>query len=123
VLEVVATSIDHRTATRRIPLVVPAPPKPKPKPVVPLRILGQSVTDGQEVTGLVVWRVDVAGKAARVEFWIDGELRGTDLRRPFTLGWDTAGSAPGEHRLEARALGATGREARAAVTVAVPAPD
>jgi hypothetical protein len=125
VLLVVATSIDGRTATRRIPLVVPPPPKPRPKPkppLVQLRILGQSVGDGQQVTGLVVWRVDVAGNAARVEFRIDGELRGTDVQRPFTLGWDATGAAPGEHVLEARAVGPKGREARSTVTVTVPQP-
>jgi hypothetical protein len=125
VVAVVATSIDHRTATRRIPLVVPQPPKPKPRPkpkppvVTAPRILGQSLADGQEVSGLAVWRVDVAGQAEWVEFWIDGELRGTDLQRPFTLGWDTAAETPGEHRLEARAVGANAREARAPVTVTV----
>ena len=126
VLVVVATSIDGRAATRRIPLVVPAPPKPSPKPKPPTpappRIAGQSVSDGQRVAGLVVWRVDVAGKAARVEFLIDGELRGTDLQRPFTFGWDTSGAAPGEHLLEARAVAADGRSTRARVAVTVPAP-
>jgi hypothetical protein len=126
VLLVVATSTDGRTARRRIPLVVPPPPKPKParKPPAapPLRILGQGVSDGQQVTGLVVWRVDVGGNATHVEFRIDGELRGTDLQRPFTLGWDTTGAAPGEHVLEARAVGTNGREARSAVTVTVPPP-
>jgi hypothetical protein len=119
VLVVTATSVDHRTARRRIPLVVPPPPpKPKPRPKPPLlRILGQNVTDGQQVEGLVVWRVDVAGKPARVEFRIDGELRGEDVQRPFTLGWDAATATPGEHLLEARAVGADGREARALVRV------
>jgi Bacterial Ig domain len=85
------------------------------------RVLGQSLTDGQEVSGLVVWRVDTSGTPAKVEFWIDGELRGTDLQRPFTLGWDTAAEAPGEHLLEARAVGANGREARASLSVVVAA--
>ena len=53
------------------------------------------------------------GPATRVEFWIDGRLRGTDLQRPFTLGWDTAAEAPGEHNIEARAFGA-GRTASGA---------
>jgi hypothetical protein len=118
VLLVVATSIDGRTAKRRVPLVVPLPPKPKPRPKPPvLRILGQNVTDGQQVEGLVVWRVDVAGQPARVEFRIDGELRGEDVQRPFTLGWDTETATPGEHLLEARAVGSDGREARASVRV------
>jgi hypothetical protein len=124
VLEVLATSVDGRSARRRIPLVVAAPARPKPKqPTVPApRILGQSVVAGQEVTGLVVWRVDTAGAPVGVEFRIDGALRGTDLQRPFTLGWDTAAETPGAHRLEARAVGAGGREARAAVAVVVAPP-
>jgi hypothetical protein len=123
VLEIVATSVDGRVARKRIPLVVAARPKrPRRPPVVALRILGQTVADGQTVSGLVVWRVDTSGPAARVEFWIDGELRGTDLQRPFTLGWDTAAATPGEHRLEARAVGRDAREARAAVAVGVAAP-
>jgi hypothetical protein len=118
VLEVVAASADGRVARRRIPIVVAAPPR-KPKPA--LRILGQSVTDGQEVAGLVVWRVDVAGSASRVEFWIDNVLRGTDLQRPFTFGWDASGETPGEHGLEARAV-AAGRNVAAPLTVTVAAP-
>jgi hypothetical protein len=122
VLEVVATSIDSRVARRRIPIVVAtAPRKPKPLPAATLRILGQSVTDGQEVTGLIVWRVDVGGKAERVEFLVDGILRGTDLQRPFTCGWDTAAETPGKHRLEARAH-STGRTAAAPMTVTVAPP-
>jgi N-acetylmuramoyl-L-alanine amidase-like protein/Big-like domain-containing protein len=122
VLEVVATSVDGRVARRRIPIVVAAAPrKPKPLPVPALEILGQSVTDGEEVTGFVVWRVDVGGKAARVEFLVDGVLRGTDLQRPFTLGWDTAAEAAGVHRLEARAFAAN-RTVAAPLTVTVAAP-
>ena len=101
VLQVVATSVDGREAQLRIPLVVSRPkqPKPKPKPVPTptLEIAAQSLSDGQQVTGLVLWRVDVSRTATRVEFWIDGKLRGTDLQRPFTLGWDTASETPGEH--------------------------
>ena len=57
VLRVVATSVDGRTAVRRIPVVVHRPrPKqaPKPKPVpkpVPLAIVGQSVQEGQGSAG------------------------------------------------------------------------
>ena len=126
VLEVVATSIDGRVATRRIPVVVPQPPKPKrkakppaPKPV-PLAIAGMTVSEGQQVTGLVLWRVDVRGAAERVEFLVDGVPRGTDVRRPFTLGWDTSAETPGPHRLEARAVGAGGRNVPAELTVTVP---
>jgi hypothetical protein len=127
VLEVIATSIDGRRATRRIPLVVPAPPKPKPTPrpkpkPVPLALTGMNVADGQEVTGLVLWRVDVRGRAERVEFLIDGVARGNDVAAPYTLGWNAAAEQPGPHRLTARLVGANGKVVEATVTVTVPPP-
>ncbi|HWL32742.1 MAG TPA: N-acetylmuramoyl-L-alanine amidase [Gaiellaceae bacterium] len=119
VLELVATSVDGRVAKQRIPLVVPAKPKPRPKPkpaaVPPLAIVGQTVEDGQEVTGLVLWRVDVRGRAERVEFLVDGVLRGTDVAAPYTFGWNASAEPPGPHRLTARAVG--GKTVEAAVTV------
>jgi hypothetical protein len=121
VLQVVATSVDGRDAALRIPLVVSRPkakPKPKPVPKPIFEIAAQSLSDGQQVTGLVVWRVDVSRTAKRVEFWIDGKLRGTDLQRPFTFGWDTASEMPGEHEVEASAFGA-GSSASAPLTVIV----
>ncbi|MEA2386907.1 MAG: hypothetical protein QOJ22_1081, partial [Thermoleophilaceae bacterium] len=61
VLQVVATSVDGRIAKRRIPLVVAKRVVAKPKPPVApvLKILSQTVADGQEVTGHVLWRVEV----------------------------------------------------------------
>jgi len=117
VLEVVATSIDGRVAKRRIPLVVAHPaPRPKPKPFA---VAGHSLTAGQTVAGLALWQVFVTGQASRVEFRIDGVLRGTDLQRPFTLGWDTSLELPGEHRLEARAFGPGGHKVASPLTVVV----
>ena len=124
VLEVVATSIDGRMAKRRIPLVVQAPPKPRPKPkppaVPPLAIADQTVEDGQELAGLVVWRVDVRGRAERVEFLVDGLSRGSDVAAPYTLGWNADAETPGEHRLTARVVGKDGKAVQATVTVTVP---
>ena len=58
----------------------------------------------------MLWRVDVAGKPARVEFLVDGVLRGTDVAAPYTFGWNSTAEAPGPHRLTARAVGKkTGR--------------
>ena len=106
VLTVVATSIDGRVATRRIPLVVQAPskpaPRPKPKPVL-LTVTGMSVAEGQELAGLVVWRVDLRGRAQRVEFLVDGVLRGSDVAAPYTLGLNAEAEQPGDHTLTARA--------------------
>ncbi|NUT55832.1 MAG: hypothetical protein HOQ03_07600 [Thermoleophilia bacterium] len=128
VLVVVATSIDHRTATRRIPLVVPGPPKPRPRPTpakpkpVALALASMSVAEGQELTGLVVWRVDVRGRAQRVDFLVDGVLRGSDVAAPYTLGLNAEAERPGEHRLTARAVGANGTSVERTVTVSVPPP-
>ena len=126
VLLVVAESVDGRVAKQRIPVVVPSKtkPRPRPKPLPPppvLAIAGQSLADGQEVTGFVVWRVDVEGRGARVEFLVDGVVRGTDLAAPYTLGWDTSVEAPGPHTLTARAIGRTTVERTITVTVAPPA--
>ncbi len=119
VLQVVATSVDGRTAVRRIPLVVQRPPKPKPVPKPPvLAIAGMSVADGQPAAGLVLWRVDVRGRAERVEFRVDGVLRGTDVAAPYTLGWNADAEAAGEHVLTARAIGTKPVEARVTVTTA-----
>ena len=79
-----------------------------------------SVADGQELTGLVIWRVDVRGRAERVEFLVDGVLRGTDVAAPFTFGWNASAEQPGEHRLTARAHGPGGGVAERTVTVVVP---
>ncbi|HEX4931486.1 MAG TPA: N-acetylmuramoyl-L-alanine amidase [Gaiellaceae bacterium] len=120
VLEVVATSVDGRVAKRRIPLVAAKRVVVKPKPPVtpPLRIVTQSVAEGQEVTGLVIWRVEVSGKPSRVEFLIDGVIRGADVAAPYTFGWNSDAEAPGTHRLTARAVGRKTAEATAAVTIA-----
>ena len=121
VLQVVATSVDGRVAKQRIPLVAVkrVVVKRKPPAVTTLKILSQTVADEQEVTGFVLWRVDVAGKPTRVEFLVDGVLRGADVAAPYTLGWDSTVEAPGTHRLTARAVGK--KTVEATVTVTVPA--
>ncbi len=127
VLEAVATSADGRVARRRIPLVagarLPVKPRhqgPAPKPAPVLRIVSQSVADGQEVTGLVIWRVDTTGGAKHVEFRVDGVPRGTDVASPYTLGWNADAESSGPHRLTARAVGTNGKAVETAVTVTVP---
>jgi hypothetical protein len=139
VLEVVAYAVDGRVASRRIPVVVanrpPARPQPKPRPPAPkppaprptpppptLRIVSQSVRDGQSASGLVVWRVDALA-AARVEFLVDGLVRGTDVAAPYTLGWNAAAETPGPHRLTARAVGKDGKAVERTVTVTVAPPE
>ena len=121
VLQVVATSVDGRVAKQRIPLVaVKRAVVMKKAPVVKtLKIMSQTVADQQVVAGLVLWRVEVAGKPTRVEFLVDGVLRGADVAAPYTLGWDSTVETPGSHRLTARAVGK--KTVEATVTVTVPA--
>jgi len=133
-LELVATALDGRVTRRRIPVVVanravaplpkpqPKPPKPKPAPApTPLRIVSQTVANGQIVTGLVLWRVEPS-LAATVEFLVDGVVRGADVAAPYTFGWNASAETPGEHVLTARAKSTNGKTADATVTVTVPAP-
>jgi hypothetical protein len=117
VLSVRATSVDGREATRRIPVVV-SNRLPRPRPAA-LRVTRSSPADGRRVSGFVLWRAQVAGPVAKVEFRVDGRLLGTDVRRPFTLGWDTGAEAPGRHDLRVRAIGRDGRTAERSFSVEV----
>ena len=125
-LEVLATSVDGRVATRRIPLVVAdrrvvrPKPKPRPTPVATVRIVSQSLTEPSN--GLSVWRVEAAGPIARVEFVVDGEVRGSDVAAPYTFGWSPAAETPGQHVLTARAVGKNGKTVQASISATVPAP-
>jgi hypothetical protein len=122
VLQVVATSVDGRVAKRRIPLVAAkrVVVKPKPPTAPALKILSQTVADGQQVSGLVLWRVEVSGKPTRVEFVVDGVTRGADVAAPYTFGWHADAETPGAHRLSARAIGTRKVEATVTVTVTPP---
>ena len=71
--------------------------------------------EGQELSGLVVWRVDVRGRAEHVEFLVDGVVRGWTSRR-YTFGWNADAEPAGLHRLTARAVGAKTVEASVTVT-------
>ena len=127
VLTLLARSVDGREATQRLVVVVsnrPAPTQRRPKPAAPptLRIAGGSPAAGATVAGFVLWRTEVMGRAARVEFWVDGVLRGTDVARPYTLGWETAAESPGEHRLLVKAIPRNGRIVERATTVTVAEP-
>ncbi|HEX8435936.1 Ig-like domain-containing protein [Archangium sp.] len=62
---------------------------------------------------------------AKVEFYVDGTLLGTDTSAPYGLSWNTAGVTEGAHVLTARAFdssGNVGTSAEVAVTVDNTAP-
>jgi hypothetical protein len=123
VLTLLARSVDGRGARHRLVVGVANRPvgRQRPKPPV-LRVTGGSPAGGTTVSDFVLWRADVAGRPARVEFWVDGVLRGADVARPYTLGWDTRTEAAGEHRLLAKAIAPSGRIAERTTTVTVEEP-
>jgi N-acetylmuramoyl-L-alanine amidase/Bacterial Ig domain len=127
-----ADAIDGRRAKRRVILVVkntPPRPKPKPKPApkpipAPPAVTSQTLADGQTVQGTVDWQASTTGPVVRVEFRVDGIVRGTTSSSPWSYSWDTTAEAPGTHVVAVRAVASDGRTAElsATVTVAAPAP-
>jgi hypothetical protein len=55
----------------------------------------------------------------KVDLWIDGQQRATDLTQPYSFTIDTTTLADGSHSLEARAYDIDGKRAAASRTVAV----
>jgi hypothetical protein len=91
--------------------------------LLPPRLEWTSLRPGQRLMGRRTWRVAASAPVRRVEFWIDGRLRWTDGRSPFTFagkrGLATTALPNGPHRLLVRALTADGRSALGAATVDV----
>jgi hypothetical protein len=83
-------------------------------------VASQSVADGATVSGRVAWTVTTAGpRADRVELWVDGRLRWSDLRAPYAWTWDTTLESNGAHTLVAKAIqGANVDQRTVSVTVA-----
>jgi N-acetyl-anhydromuramyl-L-alanine amidase AmpD len=88
----------------------------------PATIVADSLADGQTVSGVQHWLVETSGSAARVEFVVDGLLRGTATAAPYAYDWDTSGETPGRHQLTVRAVGRDGAVAEQSLTVTVAAP-
>src|SRR5581483_8344885 len=74
----------------------------------PAKIVSTSIADGQTVSGLQHWLADVGGSVKKVEFVVDGTVRGTETKAPYSYDWDTAAETPGAHELVVRATGADG---------------
>ncbi|MGE5689766.1 MAG: N-acetylmuramoyl-L-alanine amidase [Pseudomonadota bacterium] len=81
-------------------------------------IASQSLVEGQRVSGTVEWSADVRGGVTRVEFVVDGVVRGAATAGPWTFAWDTAADAEGPHRVTVRATGG-GTTVEATLTVVV----
>ena len=62
-----------------------------------------SPLEGATVSGIVTLSADVtnAEPITRVEFYIDGGLRGTDVADPYTINWDATFASAGSHNVQA----------------------
>jgi len=78
-----------------------------------------SPADGTEVSGSVSIEAnaDDDGGVARVEFLVDGMLRGADASPPYTNVWQSDNAGEGEHTITAIAYDAFDNPAEASVTV------
>ncbi len=75
--------------------------------------------EGAEVSGSVSIEADASddGGVARVEFLVDGMLRGADSSAPYTNVWQSANAGGGEHTITAIAYDAFDNSSEASVTV------
>jgi N-acetyl-anhydromuramyl-L-alanine amidase AmpD len=85
-------------------------------------IVASSIVDGQTVSDVQHWLVTVGGKVDRVEFSVDGVVRGTATAAPYAWDWDAAAETPGQHQLQLRAVGANGAVVQRTLTVTVAGP-
>jgi N-acetyl-anhydromuramyl-L-alanine amidase AmpD len=88
----------------------------------PATIVSSSLADGQTVSGLQHWLVDTGGSVKKVDFLIDGVLRGTSTKTPYAFDWDTTAETPGPHQAVVVVTGADGDTVERSATVAVSAP-
>ncbi|MDX6486203.1 MAG: hypothetical protein QOF43_1356 [Gaiellaceae bacterium] len=115
-LTLAGRSRDGRIVRSRLPVVVVN------GSVLPPKIVAGSLADGQTVSGTQHWLVQTGGSVARVEFVVDGAVRGTATAAPYAWDWDSTGEAPGAHELAVRAIAADGSVAEQKLTVMVAPP-
>jgi hypothetical protein len=82
-----------------------------------LKVRSTTIDPGATLVGIVPWRVrTTGGKAARVEFLVDGRPVWSDARRPFAFGGgrglNTTTLSNGTHVLTVRAVGRGGHAAQ-----------
>jgi N-acetyl-anhydromuramyl-L-alanine amidase AmpD len=90
--------------------------------IQPATIASSSLAEGQSVSGLQHWVVDVSGAVKKVEFLVDGSVRATSTKAPYAYDWDTSGETTGPHTLLVRATGVDGGVTEQTATVQVSAP-
>jgi N-acetyl-anhydromuramyl-L-alanine amidase AmpD len=120
-LELRATALDGRTATRTFTVLVANMDALAGQPP---HLLWQSMADWQTVRGSVAWQALVDGTIQQVEFMVDGRVRWIATEQPYAFGgegglWETSLLEPGPHEVAVRVVGIGGRtvESRALVFV------
>jgi subtilisin family serine protease len=80
-----------------------------------------SPTNGSTVSGSVSVAANATDNVgvARVEFYVDGNLKNTDSTLPYSWSWDSTTVANGSHAISAKAFDAAGNSALDSVTVTV----
>jgi N-acetyl-anhydromuramyl-L-alanine amidase AmpD len=86
------------------------------------KIVASSIVNGQTVGDVQHWIVQTGGKIARVEFLVDGVVRGTASAPPYAWDWNAPQETPGQHQLQIRAVGTDGTAATQQLTVTVAGP-
>ncbi len=115
VLTLVARAHDGRVVRSAISVVVS-------NAVQAPAIVSESLADGQTVSGLQHWLVQVSGSVSRVDFVVDGQVRAGATASPYAWDWDTAKETPGAHTVAVRAVGPGGTATGPTLTVTVAPP-
>jgi hypothetical protein len=96
---------------------------PPPGDTTPPTVTLTSPTNGATVTGninITASASDSGSGVARVEFYVDGQLIGTDTAAPYSVTWNSKKSAKGSHTIYAVAVDNAGNsQATPAITVTV----
>jgi N-acetyl-anhydromuramyl-L-alanine amidase AmpD len=116
VLTLAARARDGRIVRSRMPIVVAN------GSLQPAKVVGNSLVDGQTVSGVQHWLVSTSGNVAKVELSVDGVVGATLTKAPYAWDWDTSGLAPGPHELTVRATGVDGGVSEETLTVSVAPP-
>lgn len=119
------------------PIVTAPAPSPTPAPVpapdpsatdttttaAAVGVTSETIADGQQLSGVVDWSVEVAGDVRRVEFLLDGRRIWWTWRAPYAFRGDgqldTTLIPDGDHTLSVRVVGRDGTTATTDVAVTV----
>jgi leucyl aminopeptidase len=81
-----------------------------PSDTTPPTVAITAPSSGATVTGTTTISASASDNVglSRVEFWVDGALKGSDTSSPYSYSWDTTAVANGSHTLVAKAVDTSG---------------